>query len=56
MESKPQTVAEPPPPVENQSEEAPPESSGFGSQGADEGWAEQGGEGTAQDQGDDVGK
>ena len=56
VECKPQTVEEPPAPVENECEEAPPESSGFSSQGADEGWVEQGGEGATGDQGEDMGK
>ncbi|XP_078346159.1 uncharacterized protein LOC144631580 isoform X2 [Oculina patagonica] len=55
VESKPQTVAEPPAPVEKPTKEAPPESSGFGASGADEGWVEQGGDRNAADQGDDTG-
>lgn len=56
VESKPQPVAEPPAPVETPTEVAPPESSGFGSSGADEGWVEQGGDRNAGDQeGDDSG-
>ena len=56
VESKPQAAVEPPAPVENLSERAPPESSGFGTQRADEGWVEQGGEAAAGDQGDNTGK
>lgn len=57
VESKPQTVAESPAPVEKQNEGAPPESSGFGTSGADEGWVKQGGDGTTGDQGgDDAGE
>lgn len=55
VESKPQAAVEPPAPVENLSERAPPESSGFGTQRADEGWVEQGGEAAAGDQGDNTG-
>lgn len=57
VETKPQTVAEPPAPVEKQNEGAPPESTGFGASGADEGWVEQGGDATAGDhERDDTGK
>ena len=57
VESKPQTAADPPALVEKTNEGAPPESSGFGASGADEGWVEQGGDRNAGDQeGDDTGK
>ena len=57
VESKPQTVAEPPEPVEKPNEGAPPENSGFGSSGTDEGWVEQGGDRNAGEQeGDDTSK
>lgn len=56
VETKPQTEAEPPAPVE-QNEGAPPENTGFGASGADQGWVEQGGDGAAGDhEGDDTGK
>ena len=56
VETKPQTVAEPPAPVE-QNEEAPAENTGFGASVADQGWVEQRSDGTAGDQeGDDSGK
>lgn len=56
MESKQQTITEPPAPAENPSEEASLESSGFGTQGKDEEWAEQVAKETSGDQGDDTSK
>lgn len=56
VETKPQTVVEPPAPVE-QNERAPPENTGFGASGADQGWVAQGGDGTAVDhEGNDTGE
>lgn len=52
VESKPPASAEIPPALEKQSEQAPPE----GNTGRDEGWGDQGGEGTPGDQGDDTGE
>ena len=56
VESKHQTVAEPPAPVEDQNEAVSTQSSGFSAGGEDEGWGEQGGEETARDQGENTGK
>ena len=57
MESKQQHAeAEPPAPVENQNEAVPTKSTGFGTEGEDEGWVEKGAEESGGDQGENTGK